>query len=148
MLALKSSWDDLCEAMNEVDELKLTEERRASFKERMIRLLGIESLGTFAKAKDLQAENERTFCDARILTDLRPVFGKSIQDGPKGLVIVHLLKLGYHQDQGEHESFFVALDAEDLNTLKAVIERAEIKAEVIKSKISGGQPNVAFFDRP
>jgi hypothetical protein len=85
------------------------------------------------KAYDLQTEGERTFCDARILTDLRPVFGKDIASGPAGMVIIHRLKLGYHNSEGEHRTFYIALDAEDLVTLKKAIDRAELKARSLKS---------------
>ncbi len=103
----------------------------------MLALLGAEAFTLTAKAQDLQTDDERTFCRARILTDLRPVFGTNIEDGPKGMVIIHLLKLGFHQaSERHHDEFYVALDADDLQTLKKVVERAQSKAKILRATVS------------
>src|SRR5207253_649802 len=89
--------------------------------------------GLATKVYDLSTGDERTFCHARILTDLRPVFGPNLEDGPKAMLVVHHLKLAYHGDSDKHQEFHISLDADDLETLKKIIERAETKAKSLKS---------------
>jgi len=56
-------------------------------------LLDIQPLSMKAKARDLQREHSNTFCDARVITDLRPVFDVDIKSGPTGVVLSHSLKI-------------------------------------------------------
>lgn len=86
------------------------------------------------KAKELQLESERTFCDARILTDIRPVFRDKVGDKPEAMIVVHTLKIVAHEATG-HKEFYVALDAEDIQSLKKTLERAEDKARSLKNII-------------
>ncbi len=135
-VSLEQFVDDISDAMASASpEFRLPQNKRQEFRKRMLALLGSEHFLTISKGYDLATDDERTFCDARIITDLRPVFGTPIEDGPKGTVIVHLLKIGYHEGAKRHQSFHVALDSRDLKELKRVIERAEHKAAAIKSKL-------------
>jgi len=105
------------------------------FSARLTALLTVESFNIVAiKAKELQLECERTFCDARILTDIRPVFGEKAGDKPAAMIVVHTLKIITHKAAG-HKEFFVALDAEDIQSLKKTLERAEEKARSLKTII-------------
>jgi len=137
-LSIEELTEDISDAMQASSsaDLRLSAEERSHFKEKLVMLLSVKSHDLVAKARDLQTEDERTFCDARILTDLRPIFGKSIADGPEALTIVHLLKLSYDLTGGDdHRNFYVSLDAKDLESLKKVILRAEEKAKSLKEKI-------------
>jgi hypothetical protein len=88
------------------------------------------------KAKELQMEAERTFCDARVITDLRPVFGGNVAESPTSMVIVHTLKVGYHgTNSARHRELFMSLDADDIAKLKKVLDRAEEKTKTLKSKL-------------
>jgi hypothetical protein len=130
--------DDVTEAMCGIEETQwhIPEEKIERFKETLRNLLSADEFALASKVYDLQTDDERTFCRARILTDLRPVFGSRIEDGPEGLVIVHLLKLGFDQaSERKHDEFYVSLDADDLKTLKGVIDRAEAKARSLRSAI-------------
>jgi hypothetical protein len=127
--------DDICDAMAALkSDSRLTAEQRPVFRNNLLALLSIDRVWLISKAFDLQTDDERTFCEARILTDLRPVFGAQVNDGSRAAVIVHLLKLGYHEDNQRHEKFYVALDSKDLKELKKVIDRAEEKAAALKSQ--------------
>lgn len=119
------------------DEFRLPHAERELFRTRLLTLLGAEFFAVISKAVDLATEDERTFCQARILTDLRPVFGSHIEDGLKGMVVVHLLKLDYHQSSPAHHQFYVALNAQDLRELRRVIDRAEAKANTLRSATKG-----------
>lgn len=126
--------DDVCDAMERIEpEHRLPHSERPDFAGKLLTLLNAEVFGLVAKAHDLATEDERTFCHARILTDLRPIFGPNIEDGPKAMLAMHTLKLAFHQQgsSDEHGEFYVALDAEDLRTLGRLIERAEAKARAL-----------------
>ena len=81
----------------------------------------------------MQRDHENSFCDAKILTDLRPVFGASAEVQPEGIVVTHTLKLEYHDDRGAHRKFYVALNQDDLETLRNVLERADKKANSLQA---------------
>lgn len=123
---------DVCDAMERIEPAQRIERRdRDEYARKLLTLLNANSFAVVTKAIDLATEDERTFCQARILTDLRPVFGENVQDGPKAMVVVHLLKLDFHQQGNarDHGEFYVSLNAAELNELKQVIERAEAKAK-------------------
>jgi hypothetical protein len=93
---------------------------------RLERLLDIGPLNTLHKAIRLQRNGERLYCEAKILSDIRPVFGEETAAKPVGAVVTHTLKLSYHEE-GEHKSIFLVLDQQDLKALRDVIERANAK---------------------
>jgi hypothetical protein len=100
------------------------------------RILAFEpALGITVKAMDLLRDHERMFCSARMITDIRPIFPQDVKKGPGGSVIVHQLKISYHQDSDIKE-FFVAMDSEDIAELKRILERAAEKSQVIKKQLS------------
>jgi hypothetical protein len=105
-------------------------------RERLNRALTVTSLDLVdAKAKELQQEYERTFCDARIVTDLRPVFGGNVTDSPDTMIIVHTLKLGFHDSRGKHKDIFVSLDTDEIGQLIDVLKRALAKNKTLKGKM-------------
>jgi hypothetical protein len=128
--------EDVCDAMEALpqEELRLPHSEREQFKEKLHVLLGSDFFSIVAKAYDLATE-ERTFCSARILTDLRPVFGSHVEDGPQAMVVLHTLKLIFHEGSQRHQEFFVALDAGDLRALRKVIDRAEAKAGSLRPTV-------------
>jgi len=98
------------------------------------KLLDVRPLSMISKAKDLQYEHENTFCDARIVTDLRPVFDTDIKSAPAGVVLTHTLKLEYHHC-GKHTELYVAMDADDVANLFSVLVRAHEKAETLSALV-------------
>lgn len=127
--------EEVCDAMESLpsDDQRLPHAERELFKEKLLKILGAELFGLASKVYDLATEDERTFCHARILTDLRPVYGPKVEDGPRAMIVMHHLKLAYHEDSSAHKNFYVTLDADDLRTLRNLIERAESKARTLKS---------------
>ena len=120
-------------------EESLSQENRISAKKikllsaRIETLLSIEkSVSITAKANEIMTEQNFTFCRARILSDIRPIFTTS-PDESDAAVIIHNLQIGYHCSGGEkHNEFYVALDTNDLQSLKSIIERAEKKTVVLE----------------
>jgi hypothetical protein len=130
--------EEICRAVEDSksESLKLPLERREFFKQRVIKLLGYESsLGTTSKALDVMTEHERILCGARVITDVRSVFADPAKK-PTAAVIVHTLKISYHQD-GEHKDFYVALDSSDVRKLKEILQRAELKAGSLSDVLAG-----------
>ena len=101
------------------------------------RLSALLELGCFnivaIKAKELQTLCERTLCETRVLTDIRPVFGESGANAPTAMIVIHTLKLGYHDSgTGRHKEFYVAMDASDIAELRKALDRATEKAQSLK----------------
>lgn len=122
-------------AMPETDD-------RSALAERLNSLLNIESVVLSARAFDIQHEYEKIFRDARIMTDIRPVFNIAGSEAT-GAMIVHNLTIGYSQD-GDHKEIVVAMDDPDITTLKKLLERAETKAKVSEKLID--KAGIRYFD--
>ena len=90
-----------------------------------------KSLGVTSKAFDVMTEHERTYCSARILSDIRPVFGED-EERALGAVVIHNLQIGFHQD-GEHKELYFAMDTRDIERLGSIIERARKKTTALAS---------------
>lgn len=128
---------DILRAMDEtgLEELKLSGQEREDFRDRMIRLLDVESIAIGIKAEELLLDHEHTIHSARILTDIRPVFGIESENTPKAAVIVHMFKITYYDESNEVKEFFVALDTGDISRLMDILERADSKAESLRDEL-------------
>lgn len=113
------------------------------FIDRANAILDIDSVRTSVKAFSLMSEHERIYLSARIFTDVRPVFAEELDNSLPASVITHTIKLISRVDGQQKAMFFVA-DSDDLETLKAEIDRALNKRSIILRKISTsnalGQP--------
>jgi hypothetical protein len=85
------------------------------------------SLGFTAKAFDLLTDNERVFCDARVISDVRPIFLKDVDHSPDAFILLHTLHLEYHKAGGQLESLDVSMDSNDVQYLLKALERARGK---------------------
>jgi hypothetical protein len=122
--------ESLSHAKNE--EIKISEEKQPVLKDRIKKLLSFDaSVGVTAKALDVMTDQDRVFCNARILSDIRPVFTTSLESA-SAAVIVHTLRIGFHQDD-KHQDFYFALDGSDLKALKEIILRAEKKTKALEA---------------
>jgi hypothetical protein len=97
------------------------------FRKRLERLFNVESLSLSAKAVLLQLEHERRYHEARVLTDVRPVFGADPSVPPKAAILNHTLRLAYHDNSSEIREFYIALDSIDLSEFIEVLVRAQEK---------------------
>ena len=97
-----------------------------------------QSLGVTAKAASVRSEYGAIYCRARILTDLRPIFGPDPALAPLAAVIVHTLRITYH-DGDSHKDFYVALDAGDLRQIRELAERADRKEASLRAEIARTQ---------
>jgi hypothetical protein len=128
---------ELAEAILEIPDIKTAANAdELAIRDRFKRLLNVKSLSMISKASRLQREGERLYCEAMILSDIRPVFGDDITSGPGSAVLTHTLKVSYHGDEG-HRDFFVVLDGEDLKALGEVVDRAQAKDESLRKVLRG-----------
>jgi hypothetical protein len=103
------------------------------FQQRLTELLQIEGFGITAKASEIRQDQGRMFCEARILSDLRPVFGDDPEKGPAAMVVVHTLRISYHERGNEIIDLFVALGPRDIEKLQAILKRAVEKEVGIRA---------------
>jgi len=133
---------DVCEALRECSELENSEEPQ--FRDRLGRLLNVESVKIAAKAATLSAEHAYTFCNARIITDARPVYGDNASEPPAAMIIAHTLKIEYHGVGGELKEIYIGLASVHMNELRDVIGRAEEKSKSLQSAFSASK--IKFLD--
>lgn len=98
--------------------------------ERLQTLLDLESIVTTGRALDLLTEHEHLFHSARILTDIRPVFGDDPKEPPTGALIVEALKVEYF-DEGTTRSLYLALSRAELRNLRDTVDRALEKSDTV-----------------
>jgi hypothetical protein len=104
-----------------------------ALKERLTKLLTLKSMGIATKAASLKLEFERRFCSARILTDVRPVYGMDPSSQPDAVMIAHTLRVSYHDDSSELREVYITMDDDDLITLRELLDRAEKKTKSLRS---------------
>jgi hypothetical protein len=130
--------EELCEAARATrkPELDLKGSERDAFAKFVGDLLAMDrSLGTIAKGRDLLTENQRCYCQARIVTDVRPIFAADAGSGPQASVVVHMLKISYHEGR-DLKDFFVALDSDDVKELRLILDRSLSKAEALRQTLA------------
>jgi hypothetical protein len=88
------------------------------------------SVGVTAKALDVRNEHERRFCEARVLTDVRPVFATNVRETPDAFILMHKLRIAYHQGR-TIRSIYIAMDADDIQSLRDVLDRATAKEDTL-----------------
>ncbi|MCX5890934.1 MAG: hypothetical protein NTY36_16025 [Deltaproteobacteria bacterium] len=113
------------------------EEDFKSFHDFFVKILSLhDTIGVRTKALRLMPQHQHLFIRSELYSDIRPVFrpdNPSIR--PSAAVIVHSLKIVYRENS-ETKDFYLGLDDEDLQQLKATIDRAISKHECLKLMIS------------
>jgi len=108
---------------------------RKRFAADLIELLSCHSsLGVTAKALDVRSEYGSVFHSARIITDIRPVFGPDVEGSPLAAAVVHTLRITYRERDSDKD-FYVALDARDLHDLRSLVDRATEKEVSLRSQL-------------
>jgi chorismate mutase len=109
--------------------------QEAKIKSRLLAFLNNDAVAVTVKSLDVMTEHEHILCGARILSDIRPVFTSSLGT-PSAAVIIHNLEIAYHDKaQNRHYEMYFAMDTNDIQKLKEVIERAEKKSAALKAMI-------------
>ncbi|MBI1946382.1 MAG: hypothetical protein HYS27_11830 [Deltaproteobacteria bacterium] len=107
-----------------------------------------DSLGLTAKGWELSEEHDRVFCNARIMTDLRPIFTLKTDKKIRGAVITHTMRITFHDEDSRSTSdVLVGMRASDLVKLRSAIERAIEKEAVLRDAVSNTITIVGGDDR-
>lgn len=126
---------DIIEALKRTKVEWATEESLKEIRERLVEVLSVETISLVAKAHDVIMEHAQTYSSARVISDIRPVFGKNTQEGAEAAVIVHMLNIGYFQS-GERREFVVALDTKDVKKLAETLRQAEETTKSLEAIVS------------
>lgn len=136
--SIEETVDDLCSILRskkkDVDfSIPESEER---FKSRLTALFENEQLYYSSKAAGLTSSYENIYHSAKIITDIRPVFGAEVTNQPKACLTVHILKIHYFNgDELDHKDIYIAMDAKDIKSLQAVLSRAEKKENTLRTLV-------------
>ncbi len=125
--------DDVARAVEGVasEGHSLTKESLDVFQDRLKQLLSVEAVDVCSKATGLQIEYQKIFGNARVQTDVRPVFGNDVSAKPLGFLLLHNLKIEYIES-GQQREVFLALTSEDVDDLLEILERAKTKTNTLK----------------
>ena len=135
--------DELAEAVSASSDLQISDEERLKLKTRISALLDLPDVQHLAKAADVLVQSERSFHDAKVITDVRPVFADDPSEGPFGAIILHNLAIEF-QGPSQIETWFVTLDERDLRRLREVLERAAQKGQTLHQFM--GTAHLASFE--
>lgn len=113
------------------ESLAISEEETIEFREKLTKLLSLQTPTIVSKVENLKEDYTNIFHDVKTLTDIRPIFAEP-GERPVGAAVVHTLKIVYHES-GEHREFYVALDADDIQRMVKILKRAEVKGASLKS---------------
>ncbi len=131
---------DIAAALQEVEPFPAVELR--AFVERLSKLLSIESVTIASKAASLKVEYERRFCSARMLTDARPIYGVDPSKMPAAGMITHTLRISYHDNTSQLREFYVTMDSSDVATLRALLDRADVKEKSLESVFAAAKVRI------
>ena len=127
--------DDLAGAIREGDNKDLqaiSPERLSALVGRLKSLLTVRSILMRTKVRELRTDFANIFYDAKMISDIRPVWNGDVTQAPEGVVVTNTLKLEYHH-VGGHGEIYICLDADDLDILASVLRRAQDKMRTLKS---------------
>jgi hypothetical protein len=113
---------------------------------RLCDILSIPSLSVAAKAANIALDTARHMTGGRILTDIRPVFGAKI-GSPTACLILHNLKIEYHEGDEDNRNFFTSLDVADLKTLRDAVDRALEKEKRLRTMLAATGVSVVGLAR-
>ncbi len=141
-LPLEEFIAELIHAIEALDNPKLKLTDRPLFDTSIGALLSPDSpLALTSKALAVMNEHSNVYLAGRVLSDLRPVFGSSVDDDPAALVTIHTLKISYRHNRNISE-FFVAMDNADIVELMDILGRALKKEKALRHLTDEKQVNL------
>lgn len=125
---------------NVPDDTNLRQDQTVRLSEFLKKVLSFHStLGVVAKAGNVLVDHERIFVDARILTDIRPIFHPDVSEAPNAAVVVHMLRITQRDILAKRKTLYFALDGNDLRSLRDLLDRAIKKEETLKKAMEPSQ---------
>jgi len=118
---------------------------REGFRSRLTKLLADERLYYASKAVELLSEYECTFDSARVMTDIRTVFSRTLDESPKVALVVHNLHIHCNSDAStEGKDYYLAMDSGGLRELQKALSRAMKKERTLASLLK--KAGVVYLD--
>jgi hypothetical protein len=108
----------------------------------MVALALDNTVGTASKAGHILTEHERIFDDARIMTDIRPIFHLDVSEKPNAAVLIHMLRIRERDSLGHKSVQSFALDANDLRSLRETIDLAIKKEDTLRDALKNSGINI------
>ncbi len=139
--------EGICDALKELDDdsIEPHDGDWDKFKTHFKKLLSMDStIGMSFKTFHLSIQNEKTYIESNIFSDIRPAFYSQVDDGFDTAAIIHNLQIEYHKDQ-THEVIQIVLDGADVGKLKEQLDRAEKKEKAIMRQFKN---KIAFLAIP
>jgi hypothetical protein len=93
------------------------------------------TVGTASKAGHILTQHERIFQTANVVTDVRPIFHRDLDEEPEAALIIHMLRITQRDRKGDTLDFYFAMDSNDIKVLKSAIERAMKKEETLMKQM-------------
>jgi hypothetical protein len=128
------------EIANDIADLSIDEEilkeegQRESYINRLVVLLTGKQVFYASKADDLINNYGNTFILSRIVTDIRPVFDIELTEEIRAGMIIHNLTIHYQSnDEPYHKNITLSLTPDDVQELRRVLDRAELKEERLQA---------------
>jgi len=137
------SADELASLIASSSVLEVPAEQRESFERFISRATQAEALLSAARGLDVVFDREHIVNEARILTDIRPVFGDEVEPHILGAAVINTLSIDYHTAAGP-QKVQLAVDERDLKRLQAAIERALKKRSALRELLSASETQ--YFD--
>ena len=116
------------------ENLQLPDEALEGASGRLNTLLRHPGLSNVSKARSILRDCPHAYCRGRVLTDVRPIFGDGPDAPPTAAVIVHTMRISYHE-RDEIRDFYLTLDSSELGKLKQLIDRAESKQKALEATL-------------
>lgn len=139
------AFEDIADTVSRSDRIDVDERAQGNLRTRLTELLRSRPLRELARATELSQECERLFHAARIITDVRPVFGDDPTLKPDSAIVFQTLRLEYFDtNDGQSRTFEVALTEGQVRSLANVCERAIAKAGAVRDFL--GTAKVAEID--
>jgi len=126
------------------DEARISTDLVPKLEQRLSRLLALSGVALKAKAMALATDCPRLYTEAKVISDIRPVFGAEVSNPPLAAAIVHSLRISFSEG-GTEKEFFVQLDAGDLKDLQQLIDRAVTKDVTLRGFLQQ-RSNLQVFD--
>lgn len=137
--------DDFHDAANSIDKTSKIDIDWDIIKKDLKTVLSSDrTFGITSKAMDILGHYPNTYCSSRILTDIRPVFGQDTNELPPAAMVIHTLRMSFHEESSSTKDFYISLDSQDLKELSRLIERAVKKEATLKSLI--GNTEIEYLD--
>ena len=98
-------------------------------------LLRIETLEALHRERHVRGSDDKRFCGAEVMVDLRPVFTGEAGDELRKLIVSYRLRLGFHAKGDTHEDVYISLDLDDIQALRESLNQAELQGDVLQKQV-------------